>query len=44
MSEFAGLPQKILAKRTTPLNIFLLLFAAQHVIEHTRCRNKSTDP
>ena len=48
-SEFAGPPQKIhdsllkgLATRTTPLNNFLLLFAAQHAIEHTRCRNQST--
>ncbi|KAG1726343.1 uncharacterized protein EDB91DRAFT_1350518 [Suillus paluster] len=40
ISEFASLPQKIrenllkgLAKRTTPLNLFPLLFAAQHAIK-----------
>ncbi|KAG0691655.1 hypothetical protein DFH29DRAFT_1010512, partial [Suillus ampliporus] len=40
ISEFASLPQKIrenllkgLAKRTTPLNVFPLLFAAQHAIK-----------
>ncbi|KAG2341692.1 hypothetical protein BDR05DRAFT_983631 [Suillus weaverae] len=40
ISEFASLPQKIrenllkgLAKRTTPMNIFPLLFAAQHAIK-----------
>ncbi|KAG1855670.1 hypothetical protein DFJ58DRAFT_880560 [Suillus subalutaceus] len=40
ISEFASLPQKIrenllkgLAKRTTPMNVFPLLFAAQHAIK-----------
>ncbi|EGO03664.1 hypothetical protein SERLA73DRAFT_69514 [Serpula lacrymans var. lacrymans S7.3] len=39
LSEFAMLPQKVrdsllkgLAKRTTPLNVFALLFAAQHAM------------